>query len=134
MRYSTLKTTFASQSEKRADRTNIKSLNLTIPHHKIANIRQHAAHEHIIINRDALSPNGTALLGRFLGVVFQGDGRRFGVFNRRVGFVAAVGPVWGDQGGGWFRAGGVMILDQRFGSRALHPLEICLYGQPFDIT
>ena len=102
--------------------TNIKSLNLAIPHHEIPNIGQHAAHEHIIFNRDALGPNGTALVGRFLGVVLQGDGRRFGIFDRRVGFVAAVGPVGGDQGWGWFGAGGVMVLERRFGFRALHPL------------
>lgn len=80
------------------NQTDIERLNLAIPNHKVPNIRHGSAHEYVIVNSDALGPHGTALLGRFLGVVFQSDGRRLGVLNGRVGFITTVRPVWRDQG------------------------------------
>lgn len=111
-----------------AGQTYIKRRNLAIPHDEITNIGQHAAHEDMGVDGDALGPDGSALLGRFLGVVFQGDGRRFSIFDGRVGFVAAVGPVRGDEGGGWFGGGGVTFLERRVGFRALHPLEFFMFS------
>ena len=83
--------------EKKRNGTDIERLNLAIPNHKVPHVWQGSAHEYIVIDSDALGPHGTALLGGFLGVVFQSDGWRFRVLDGRVRLVAAVGPVWRDQ-------------------------------------
>ncbi|KAL9077816.1 MAG: hypothetical protein Q9161_000188 [Pseudevernia consocians] len=81
--------------------TDIERLDLAIPHDEVAHVGQGAADEDMIVDGDGLGPHGPALLGGFLGVVFQRDGRRFGILDGRVRFIASMRPVGGDQGRGW---------------------------------
>lgn len=84
------------------------------------------------MNSHAGGPDGSAELGGFLGVVFQSDGRGFGVLDGSVRLIAAMGPVWRNQGRGWVggvhfhgrvAVGAVVVLwARRVGMRVLHPL------------
>ena len=114
---------------KGVNQTDIERLNLAVPNHEIPNIRHRPAHEDMIVNSDALGPHGTAVFGGLLGVVFQSDGRRFGILDGRIRLIALMRPVWWDQGWGCIcpfyflrlrrvAIGAVMVSG---GFRALHP-------------
>lgn len=62
-------------NEEQGSRTNIERFNSAIPNHEVPNIRHGSAYEDIIVNSNTRGPHGTTLLGGFLSVVFQSDGR-----------------------------------------------------------
>ena len=81
------------RNEEQGSRTNIERFNPAIPNHEVPNIRHGSAHEDIIVNSNTRGPHGTTLLGGFLGVVFQSDGRRLGIPDGRIRLIALMRPI-----------------------------------------